>query len=101
MQKITFLLLLFISINTVSAQNIVSITPNPAQDIVKIHIKNTEIINVDLYDVLGKKITNTITTQERTSSLWILDVSEISSGVYILSIAIRNEDSYTAKLIKK
>ncbi|WP_299890112.1 T9SS type A sorting domain-containing protein [uncultured Lacinutrix sp.] len=68
-----------------------SIFPNPAKDIVQILVPNT-ITNfkIEIYDVLGKQVFLDL-SEENT-----IDVSNISSGLYLISIIVDK-----SKIIKR
>lgn len=63
----------------------ITIYPNPADDFIM--IKCDDIVGVDVYDVIGKKI-NTISHDGGDFKLW---VSDYNSGIYILQIHTENE----------
>jgi len=75
-----------------NTQETFSVYPNPANDLVAISSKNNGDKNIIVYNVLGKQVINTILNGER------LDISKLTSGVYILKI---NQDgnSSTKKLV--
>ena len=64
----------------VDAEIAIKIYPNPAKSIVNIDLSpNTEIQNAQLFDILGKDTGIKITNNK-------MDVSSLSSGVYILKV---------------
>ncbi|MFI5140936.1 MAG: multicopper oxidase domain-containing protein [Bacteroidia bacterium] len=62
--------------------------PNPAQN--KIIIDATDVIDVKLFDVLGKQITSTKTTE--------VDVSNLPEGVYFIQVQTK-QNTTTQKII--
>jgi len=70
--------------------------PNPASDILNIQIPSAnEFTTLRVYDILGKKVLELDITETSKQ----LDISSMSSGVYMMSIQ-SNESSATFKLIK-
>ena len=59
-------------------------TPNPSKGLVNINFENWDDVelNLSVYDVLGKFILNTKLNTKNTQ----LNLSDLSSGVYIISI---------------
>jgi hypothetical protein len=79
--------------NTVE-QNPISMYPNPANgDIV--NISGSGLLEVSLFSVDGKHISNTQLLDEGT-----LDISSVESGVYLVSI-IQNGKSTMLRLVKE
>ena len=73
--------------------NLASIYPNPANDIVNLSLPTSiEIEKATLFNLLGKDVGVTITNNT-------LDVSDLSVGVYILSIQT-SEGTITKRIIK-
>lgn len=72
-----------------------SIYPNPTK-FNYIFIRNNEDVQVDLYNILGKKIlSRTVLTSDPK-----LDISSIASGMYLMKISTDNS-SITRKFIKQ
>ena len=63
--------------------------PNPVEDHLYIQSSDTTIKNIDIYNILGKKIYN-------SSSENILDMSSYSAGIYFVKI-----NNSTFKIVKK
>ena len=81
------------------SQNIegLSIYPNPVSEgrqVIYITSKNNLTKNIEIYNVLGKQIYTTVLTSKE------LNISSLSSGVYILKIT-ENKVSETRKLVIK
>ena len=72
-------------------------TPNPTSGLVNIDIPNWNDVqlNISVYDVLGKDILNKTINQRKTQ----LDLSKLSSGIYILKIGDTCGGSNSFKLI--
>jgi hypothetical protein len=78
-----------------NSQETFSIYPNPASNgYVNVTSSTSGVKTISVYDVLGKQIINT------TISSYTLNVSELTSGVYILKI-IQNGILSTKKLVIK
>ena len=72
-------------------------TPNPTSGLVNIDIPNWNDVqlNISVYDVLGKDILNKTINKRKTQ----LDLSKLSSGVYILKIGDTCGGSNSFKII--
>ena len=71
--------------------NLLSISPNPANNVLKIETKST--CNIDILDVSGKVVFSTV-----SDSQVLVDVSKLSSGFYFVR-AISNNTHEVMKLI--
>lgn len=71
--------------------NVLSIFPNPANNVLKIETKST--CNIDILDVSGKVVFSTV-----SDSQVLVDVSKLSSGFYFVR-AISNSTHEVMKLI--
>jgi len=84
--------------NQLFTENSIILYPNPATNLVQVTLQNTaEIIeNITIYDILGKKISlfSNIASNQST-----IDVSTLSTGVYIVEIATENHLKQIKKLI--
>ncbi|MDD3685715.1 MAG: T9SS type A sorting domain-containing protein, partial [Bacteroidales bacterium] len=67
-----------------------SIYPNPSSEIINIDGEN--IVNINIYDCLGREILSTDKKQ--------IDISSFSNGVYTIVVKGQNQQ-YTSKLIKQ
>ena len=79
------------SIEDLSALKI-TVSPNPAHGIVKL-ISDSPLEKVELYSLTGAKIIET----KRNN---YIDVSGMSSGVYLLKVYSKNGSLVTKKLLK-
>lgn len=71
------------SVNEAFSQaNSISVFPNPVQNILNIEWNETEISSIQLTDVSGRIITETI--PESSSALLQLSVNNLPSGIYLL-----------------
>jgi Secretion system C-terminal sorting domain len=86
----------FSNIKTVkfSANNAISIYPNPSKGIVNIDGWNN-IKNMELYDISGRKLKQWNTAQAT------IDISNFASGNYILQMVLKTGESLQQKLIKQ
>ncbi|MFC0606081.1 T9SS type A sorting domain-containing protein [Winogradskyella pulchriflava] len=69
------------------------IYPNPASDFVVIEANTAEILSVDVYDILGKKVLSEATLANKK-----LNVSSLKQGVYFIRINALNK-SFTKRVI--
>jgi len=84
---------------TLSTQTIIweglSIYPNPTS-LDYVFVRHTEDVQVEIFNVLGKKISvNKVSTSNPR-----LDISKLSSGIYLLKIS-NQESTTTRKIIKQ
>ncbi len=84
-EKIDYILVNAVGINDVSqSKNVVSIYPNPAANQFKVDLKgiSASSIRMEITDLMGR-VVKTVSLKSNISSV---DVSEISSGVYVAKI---------------
>lgn len=79
-----------LNVSSVVFESDIRIYPNPATDYIKIMSGQT-IDNLQLYDVMGKRILNRNVTDQ-------LNVSQLNSGIYVLKV-ISGTTSQTFKII--
>jgi hypothetical protein len=71
----------------------VSVYPNPTTDFITIDESDFTIENVEVFNILGKKV--------KTTNKSRFSVNEFSNGVYILRINTTEGKTVTTKIIKK
>ncbi len=72
----------------------ISVFPNPASDILNVKVPvGVEIEAVQMYDILGKVVSNTISNGE-------INVADLARGVYILNLKT-SAGTLTEKIIKR
>ncbi len=74
----------------------ISIYPNPASNFVNIVSDNLGSLNVSFTDISGKTVLQTLVENRKT----VLDISDISSGIYIINIK-SGKKIYKMKFIKQ
>lgn len=74
----------------------VQIYPNPVKDILYINTNNTDLKNVEVYDLVGKKVIS-LTSAE---SVIAINSNELTNGVYFVRIQAENAKPVTARFIK-
>lgn len=72
-----------------------SVSPNPATNVINIK-GNTQISNVSVYDITGKRVISTSSLVNNA-----LNISALNAGVYILNIVDSKNNSTTKKIVKK
>ncbi|MCD4791715.1 MAG: T9SS type A sorting domain-containing protein [Bacteroidales bacterium] len=77
-------------------QNGISIYPNPTNGIINIETGNNNIQNIKISDITGKTLIKKSDIQQNEA----IDLSEIESGIYIISIQT-DKEIFTTKIIKK
>ena len=82
------------SLEDVSALGII-VYPNPTQNIINIETRLN--IEVEIYDVMGKKLKH---IKEHNEYTLRLDLSDLANGLYNLSIIYENK-RYSKQIIKQ
>ena len=73
----------------------VNVFPNPSKDFINfilLNARSSENVNLDLYDLRGKKILSR--TNIFSSNSFVLDVSNLSKGIYSLKLTADNFSSF-------
>ncbi|GAL67574.1 T9SS type A sorting domain-containing protein [Jejuia pallidilutea] len=70
----------------------VSVFPNPSQNYITVKSSET-ITNVEIYSALGKEVMST--------TLKNINISELSSGIYLMNISLNSGNKVVRKLVKK
>jgi beta-glucanase (GH16 family) len=85
-----------LSLNASGQISKASISPNPAQNMVKVSLNSNELIkNIQLFDVTGKLILNQNNINKSSTNLY---VSDLNSGLYIVVIKT-NKTVITKRLV--
>ena len=89
--------------NTINVKNILSISPNPVDDIlsIKYNIDSPVNLNIDIYDVSGKLILEKAYFKYSNSNDITIDTYFLKSGIYILQINDKDNKSYISKRFVK
>jgi hypothetical protein len=77
------------------AENSISIFPNPAKSAINISA-NRKLISASIFDITGK-IQSTYSLNNNEKSL--LDISSLSSGIYLIRVTTNDNSVITQKLI--
>jgi len=79
-------------IRTVNEKFDVLVYPNPARNSIYFDTKQSEILNVELYDMTGRLIVNSTVNQE-------LNLPPLNQGIYILRIKDKKQNFIVKKII--
>lgn len=81
--------------NPNSPSNAISIYPNPVSDFVNIIVKGNsyQIESISIFSLTGQKILE--------SKLQNIDISNLSKGIYLVTVSTSNNEQFTQKLVKK
>lgn len=80
--------------------NIISLLPVPAINNLEITLQNTNEETIfEIYDVIGRPVLKEVNIAEQGINLYKLDVKNLSSGIYFLSVA-NNNKVITKRFIK-
>ena len=87
-----------LSTNSFELDKVVSIYPNPTQSVFKIETKENVIIsNVSIYNILGGLVTQNASRLNNNE----YDISNLTSGIYIVRVSDDNNNTITKRLIKE
>lgn len=85
-------------INTImNTSDIITLSPNPVNNILHISAKNVMIKNIIVYDITGRMIMNQTAAGNKTS----LDISELNTGTYILQTLTQDGNIHNQKFVKE
>jgi len=76
----------------------IAIYPNPTSDFITISAKNSTISTIEIYNILGKEILKVNTTN---SNQLKIDLSDLSSGIYLIKIIDSTGKSTLKKVVKR
>jgi hypothetical protein len=68
--------------------------PNPAKDYIQIESKDIQIASVEMYSLVGKKLIS-----QKSLANDRLDISALSSGIYLLKVNAEEGGSLTRKIV--
>lgn len=77
------------------------IYPNPANNILTIQTPQFPIKNLKIFDTLGKEISISKNQISKNKNETQLNISSISSGIYLLRLTDEKGNFYSAKFVKK
>lgn len=85
-----------VGLNELNSKKELSIYPNPLFDFCMLTLSQGEIKEVCVYDAFGKAVIKKIGIGNQTE----IDFSEFPSGMYLLKVTTKNNESITKKIIK-
>lgn len=74
-----------------------TVYPNPAQDQFSIKINSTQIIHLELFNLIGEKLTEKYLSKNNSS----IDISTYSAGIYFYKLSYKGQLLESGKLIKQ
>jgi hypothetical protein len=77
-------------------ENTVKIYPNPTTGILQIEQKDNNVLNIKIYDNLGRLVLQ----KQSNSSISHLDISNLTDGIYFIAIQGDNE-FFSSKILKR
>jgi polyhydroxybutyrate depolymerase len=82
-------------VNNNFSHSVINVYPNPAKNQINIDLDNMydEIHEIKIYDIVGKEITK--------SNLKTIDITNLQSGIYQISVTIKSGKSINSKFIKE
>jgi hypothetical protein len=86
------------SINEIANENFISISPNPANDLLSINLKLANISNprFELINSFGQIV---ISSSLLKDNLQLIDIQSLSKGIYFIKIYSTDKQVFTKKLI--
>jgi archaellin len=85
-----------LSIDKLELNSSIKIYPNPADNILNWDAQNVEILDINMFNVLGQKVSCTFDREKKT-----IYISSLKSGVYFVNFISLNNSSITLKIVKK
>ncbi len=86
-----------LNIKNVETENLISIFPNPTNDLVYINLKNETLNDLIIYDIVGNKLNTNIEIENEQLKI---DLSNCSNGIYFLQIKTAKA-LFVKKIIKE
>ena len=83
------------SVSNINVASVISIFPNPAQDVVNIELKK-QAASVNLYSIDGR----VVHAQQYAVGKHTIDIATMPSGVYVMVISTK-QGNYQARLVKQ
>ena len=85
-----------------NAFDFLGVYPNPTEGIVSVSIENSALndVQINLYDIRGRMISDKTFTNSESNFTTTLDYSTISQGVYIMKIQNGNDINSRQLIIK-
>jgi uncharacterized repeat protein (TIGR01451 family) len=80
----------------ISGENGISLSPNPASNLVTVSTAEFEIASVEVFDVLGNKIGSGLPADEK----YVMDVSGFAQGIYFVKVKSGKAES-VIKFVKQ
>lgn len=84
-----------LSVNPIEAVSDLLIYPNPTYDILYFNMINHNYSNIEIYDVVGKRVLSTTINNNS------IDISTLTPGVYMVKAYSESGNAVTKKIIKK
>ncbi len=81
-----------LSVNHLSFDHKISISPNPVNDVFKIKIENETLEKAIIYDDLGQQVKLVNSNK--------VDISNLNSGVYFIKVISKSGNIFTEKIMK-
>lgn len=89
-----------IGINSIlNNQKLIDFYPNPAQTEITVYENNNSIIQIELYDVHGKSLTNQVIINYEKFHCTV-NVSKLTSGIYFLKIQTKSSNAVRKLIIE-
>jgi len=83
----------------ISNENAISIFPSPAKNQMTLSVSGKKINNVMLFDMLGNAVLNQTFLNEQQNE--ILDISNLTSGIYYAEVKMGNAELLIKKFVKE
>jgi hypothetical protein len=83
-----------VSVYFLSLDENVDIYPNPTQSLMTVESNNTELGELEIYNLLGENVTQQIKSSEINKMMVAIDLSGLSEGVYFVKTAISMDKIY-------
>lgn len=89
----------FVSTGISSYESLVNVYPNPANQQLYIYSEGQNLSGMLLYDMLGKCVKSSSEFIQNNDNQYVVNVSDLCKGIYILKITIDNQYASSKKII--
>jgi hypothetical protein len=80
---------------------VLTVHPNPTDDLLFVELSGAEIANMALYDLQGRMVAGVHAGTPQPGATATLDVKSLPAGVYVLRVTDANGREYQRKVVKK
>ena len=83
----------------VTSQAVSTVTPNPSSEVLYVNLPDAQMDHLQIKDILGRTVYN-LGLEGRTGTIKI-DLSDLSQGVYFVTVKSKGDTLGLSKFIKR